>query len=265
MNINKIGYHHNHDENFLIKRPAGSGDYLLLLVLSPSKMYLNDEIIRTIKPYIIIYSKDTPQMYGADNAVYTDDWMHFNVDKKETCLFETMGIPVNTPVYIDNIHDISDMIKVMTYEFNNTYILKEDNLRLYLRLLFNKLSEACSSPKDIPHFYTINAVRSEIYNKPYLQYNVECLANRVGLSRSSFQHLYKQLFRVSVVSDIIKARTDYSAYLLTSTSLSVKEVADMCGYNSDIHMMRQFKSSFGLTPTQYRKRVKSVKHTKGRK
>ena len=36
MKINTIGYHHTHDADFIIERPNGSGDYLLLIIKTPA-------------------------------------------------------------------------------------------------------------------------------------------------------------------------------------------------------------------------------------
>ena len=72
------------------------------------------------------------------------------------------------------------------------------------------------------------------------------------MGQSYFQHLYKAMFGVSVTSDIIAARIDRAKYLLSGTDYTVTAVADLCGYSSDVHFMRQFKALCGLTPTEYR-------------
>jgi AraC family transcriptional regulator of arabinose operon len=81
---------------------------------------------------------------------------------------------------------------------------------------------------------------------------VEQIASRVNLSKSYFQHIYKELFGCSVVSDIINGRLEYAKYLLGNSSLSIAVISKMCGYENDTHFMRQFKRFVGVTPSQYR-------------
>ena len=71
--------------------------------------------------------------------------------------------------------------------------------------------------------------------------------------RSGFQHLYKRLFGVSVMSDVIKGRLDRAKRLLSSTNLTVREIGERCGYSNEFNFMRQFKDYVGKTPTEYRK------------
>ena len=72
-------------------------------------------------------------------------------------------------------------------------------------------------------------------------------------SRAYFQRLYKREFGVSVMKDVITARIALARRLLVTDRSSVAEIAVMCGYESEIYFMQQFKKETGMTPTQYRK------------
>ena len=61
------------------------------------------------------------------------------------------------------------------------------------------------------------------------------------------------MFGVSVMTDVINGRYDRAKRLLSSTNLTVKQIAERCGYVSEYNFMRQFKSKCGKTPTEYRK------------
>ncbi|MBP3703573.1 MAG: helix-turn-helix transcriptional regulator [Lachnospiraceae bacterium] len=258
MKINKIGHHHSHDTTFYIQRPNGSGDYLLLLVFTPSQIMLKGvkQIIK--EPFFILYEKSTPQMYSAYQDIYTDDYIHLSLNSQDLMLLTELRIPMDTPIALEDMNDLSKLIQEMTYEFYSTHGHREENLRLYLRLFFNKLSEILHPGKhDNPHFFVFNRIRSSIYNEPYTEHSIDSLAAKANVSRSSFQHIYKELFGISATSDIIKARTDYACYLLSSTRLPVSQIADMCGYHSEIHFMRQFKQKIKKTPSEYRKGLTS--------
>ena len=256
MHINKIGYHHSHDASLFIQRPAGSGDYLLLLVFTPSRMILEENEIISQEPFFILYEQGVPQNYGAYEDIYMDDWIHFSMEEKELSLIRQLGIVMNTPVVLDNLDELSHMMQAMTYEYHSTHPLHQENLNLYLRLFFHKLSENFNDTANrSPHFPIFNRIRTRIYNEPYLEYSVDSLAREANLSRSSFQHIYHDIFHVNVSTDIRKARIDHGRYLLSSTLLPVYQIADMCGYHSEIHFMRQFKQQMKMTPSEYRKNL----------
>lgn len=255
MEINKVGYHYRHPASFYIRRPNGSGDYLLLLVFSPSWMILEGKRITTKEPYFILYEKDVLQCYGALEEEYVDDWVHFDCDEKDLLLLDNLGIPRNKPVYLPNMYELSSLIHSMTGEFYSVNALHQQNLTLYLQIFVNKLCELFIDGKENSvQYYNLNKVRSTIYSTPYEEYTVDALAVMAQCSRSSFQHKYKETFGVSPISDLIQARVQYGCYLLDTTDHAVSEIADMCGFQSDIHFMRQFKKNVGCTPTQYRNR-----------
>ena len=82
--------------------------------------------------------------------------------------------------------------------------------------------------------------------------NVDDLAAEAGMSRSGFQHLYKKLFGTTVIKDIIEGRLQKAKRLLSSTCLTIKEIAAVCGYSNEYSFMRQFRERTGKTPTEYR-------------
>ena len=54
------------------------------------------------------------------------------------------------------------------------------------------------------------------------------------------------------MTDIISARMERASQLLATTNLSVREVAERCGYTNEYGFMKRFKMHFGKTPTEFR-------------
>lgn len=255
MEIIRIGHHHDHDEQFEINRAHGSGDYLLLLVFTPAQLLLNNTHVIMTQPYFILYNINTPQIYGAYHGIYTDDWIHLTLTSRDLLYLNELNIPMDTPVILHDMEELSGLVKALTYEFYATRNLSKDNQKLYLRLLFNRIGEHFYQNNTSPYYPTLNKLRATMYNEPYKKYNIDEMANEVGLSRSAFQHIYKNIFGLGANADLICARTDYAMELLESTQYPVTRIAEMCGYHSDIHFMRQFKEQTKMTPSQYRKSV----------
>jgi AraC family transcriptional regulator of arabinose operon len=102
------------------------------------------------------------------------------------------------------------------------------------------------------YYAPMHKLRLEIFNAPHKKWGVEQMAQSVYISPSYFQHLYKELFGISCIQDIIRARLKNACFYLCTTEMSIHALADFCGYENELHFMRQFKKQLGMTPSQYR-------------
>jgi len=100
-------------------------------------------------------------------------------------------------------------------------------------------------------------MRGRIYSTPQYDWNVEELAYETGMSVSYFEHMYKSIFGISVINEVINSRVEYAKFMLSTTDVPIGQIAEMCGYKSGVHFMKQFKSRTEMTPSQYRETVKS--------
>lgn len=99
----------------------------------------------------------------------------------------------------------------------------------------------------------IYRLRRNIISNPQLEWDIQQLADKMCISRSHLQRLYKQLFSISIKDDIISARIKRAMQLLSHTDMRVQEIALQCGYHNENHFMRQFKEKTGITASHYRK------------
>ena len=73
------------------------------------------------------------------------------------------------------------------------------------------------------------------------------------------QNLYKQFFTCSCQQDIISARLELAKYYLTGSDMSIRSLSDFCGYDNELHFLRQFKKFVGMTPTEYRQKCAFIR------
>lgn len=259
MIINNLGYHFQHPSNFKINRPHGSGDYVLLILPTKSFFILNGERVDVEANSLMIYRKGTPQFYGAMDELFINHWIHFDLNEEEEAALNAMQIPLDFPVSCGDITVFAQIIKQMYMEKYSVNLRKDDSLLLYFKLLWIKIEEhlqAASSNRSYPYYDKMSRIRTNIYRNPTENRTVASLSKEIALSESYFQHLYKQIFGVSVMSDVITARVEHGKYLLANTDDSISDIALHCGYRNDVHFMRQFKTSTGITPSQYRKQFR---------
>jgi len=258
MDINNIGYNHCHDADFIINRPTGSGDYLMLLLRTSAIFTINGEDLIAEPNSFILYRKGTPQYYKANGAQFSNDWFHFDIPEEELNSLEMLDIPFDRIIPIGDLNELSLIVRNMCYENYSSNAHKKDSIDLYMKLFFIKLSEKIHSVeqgKSGSHYDKLSILRSQIYNMPYYDWNVEGLSHQLTMSPSYFQHLYKDIFGISVMNDVIQSRIEHAKYLLSTTDISVTQIAEMCGYKCELHFMRQFKSRMQMTPSEYRKSI----------
>ena len=258
MKMVEIGYNHRHGRSFCVDRPNGTESWLMLIVKTPAHFRINGKDIRTGAHSFIIFRPDTPQYYYPASNEYFDDWMHFFPDEDEQKMMEELNIPLDRPVDITDITEMSEMIRSMCFEHYSTNTFKEKAIDLYYKLLMYKTSEKLSKKRtftDRPEgIYSEKLlwIRQSIYRWPGRDYSIDDMAKELSLSRSRFQHLYTETFGVSVNKDVITSRLNKAAELLRTTDLSVKDVGVNVGYSNTSYFVKLFGSSYGLTPLQFR-------------
>lgn len=80
------------------------------------------------------------------------------------------------------------------------------------------------------------------------------LARSVNLSTSRFYYLFKAETGTSPAQYLRSIRMQQAKDLLEATFLSVKEIMNIVGIRDDSHFVRDFKKTYGATPTQHRRR-----------
>lgn len=81
---------------------------------------------------------------------------------------------------------------------------------------------------------------------------VEDLAGLIGLSTEQLDRRMKRVFRLSPKKYIIKCRLERSAELLTTTDMTLAQIAGACGFSDQSALTRQFRDAFLVTPAAYR-------------
>ena len=82
---------------------------------------------------------------------------------------------------------------------------------------------------------------------------VQEVADSVSLSPSHFSRQFKARTGYSPYEYIVLRRIDKAKYMLSSTELSVKEIAYATGYNSEENFIHSFRKNVGIAPGLFRK------------
>jgi transcriptional regulator GlxA family with amidase domain len=80
------------------------------------------------------------------------------------------------------------------------------------------------------------------------------LAEEAGMSERSFARRYRDLIGVTPARAVERLRVEAARQLLTETTLSLKRIADRCGFGTEETMRRSFLRVQGVGPQSYRAR-----------
>ncbi len=253
---NGCGHNSHHHRPCDIEHRAGVPDYLILLVKKKAWAVIDGRRRQIAPNALICFPPHTYIHYGCDEPGYNDDWIHFLPDEKEKGFPESLGLPFGQITYPCDFHRLSEYVRLLSDSYHSALAYREQIVDSFLHIFLYSLKEELErdpAGSDARKYYRdFSALRTQIYNDPAASFQIPELADALCLSLSYFQHLYKQFFHCSCSQDIINARLLLARYYLTSSDMSIRNLADFCGYENELHFMRQFKKFVGMTPSQYR-------------
>lgn len=85
------------------------------------------------------------------------------------------------------------------------------------------------------------------------------LAADCSYSYDRFRHIFKERMGNAPRDYIIARRLSHAKFLLETTSQSVTDIAEVCGFSNNAQLSAMFKRHFGQAPALYRKNTKKHK------
>ena len=255
IEIMKCGYESKHKTKFALLMKSGVPNYILLLIKSEAFIEQKEQAIHIKPNTAILFDRNTYVHYGCEQPIFNDDWIHFDF-VNEPSLLDCLNIPFNTPIPLPYISQLSNYVRMMVQEghsgIKHKDLIRDSLMRTLLYSLDSQLHQLPVPTANHKHYHTMSRLRTNIHNAPHRKWTVEQMADSVHMSPSYFQHLYKELFEISCIQDLIHARIQYAKFYLGTTDMSIQSLSNFCGYENELHFMRQFKKFEGMTPTQYR-------------
>ncbi len=189
------------------------------------------------------------------------DYVNFQTSSADRQYIVSMNIPIDVPVEITDDFVISSTLKSMKSAFLTKGRHYAEFMELSMKIIFISLSEMFSAKPDIPSipkYSELKALRNSIFEEPMKEWSADEICYNMAISHTYFHRLYYTAFGTTYRQDVIYSRILYACELLKNTDLSISEIAEKCGYDSDSYFMRQFRQHTSYTPSEYRKITKNV-------
>lgn len=176
-----------------------------------------------------------------------------------------LGQPVfdqlyNTLVYHfeeETQNKIRNMFFDMLAEYKKNTPYKEFILQgMLFRLFTTVLEEHIPTPTEIhPSPLTTQIINAIVYmeNNYKSQPPMEEVAQHVGFSAGHFSRLFHSQLGITYSAYLNNIQIRHVQILLTTTNMSIMDIAHETGYCHGDYLSAQFKKKVGMTPSQYRK------------
>ena len=168
---------------------------------------------------------------------------------------------------VGTMNDAVSMLELITKEreFKKAFYLKSVELFVTEIFIFIARSIVVSNKSDVnsgsgieqkymyecKRNYIIDSFFSNNYYKKDLKDTD--LAEVLNIGRRQLNRVLNQLYECSFRKYLLKVRIEKSKLLLFSSSVSVEEIQDSCGFSNAEYFYRAFKRITGMTPGQCRK------------
>lgn len=134
------------------------------------------------------------------------------------------------------------LLAKIIYEFNDISVCVPHDFQV-----FYNLPEQVKSNTDV----MILNLKEYIDENIHEDIRLEELAQKVNLNKTYFVKRFRILFGVSPMKYISGMRIEKSKKLIIDGKLSIQQISERVGYNSIHYFSAAFKTSEGMSPTEY--------------
>lgn len=242
-------------------RPRGRLDYQLLYIAAGRAHFHFDgkEEIVTAGHMVLYRPKEVQkyEYYGKDQTeVY---WVHFTGNDVKNIL-RKYGISDSDRVfYVGSALEYQNLFRRMIAELQMCREDYQELLSMMLRHIFILIHRQINSTKKAGSGFIAEEVDTaltyfnEHYNK---EINIQEYAASRNMSISWFIRSFKKYTGFTPMQYILSIRISNAESLLEATEYNVTEISNIVGYENPLYFSRIFKKMKGLSPTEYRSRVK---------
>lgn len=156
-------------------------------------------------------------------------------------------LPTTQPHAIKNIFaEIINLYNHKTQQSHRRAVMKLDML---LSLLMDDSENRLT--KGVHHAKIIE-IGNEIKTNPQNNFDFDNLARKMHISYGQFRKLFHRYLGQGPYSYLLESRINYACRLLRDENISIREVAEICGYDDLPQFSKIFKKRIGLSPKNYR-------------
>lgn len=241
--------------NANVHRRIGTGDWLIMFFHKAARL---DR--RNVEPSVgpntlILWPPGTEQFYSWGKAANVEphSWMHVEgtwVSRQ----IEENRLPSAVPIVIENesliTSPLQDLMNEMTQHEAPDRVILQNHFQIWARSIARHLRTRDPQYRIPPPLLKVREHLDEYFTEIT---PLDDLARIACMSRSHLCHQFREHFGTTMSSYVVRRRMSIAQRLLYDVNLRPGEIAKEVGYPDIYQFSKQFKKTFGVSPTQYRK------------
>ncbi|MBR5439324.1 MAG: helix-turn-helix transcriptional regulator [Clostridia bacterium] len=205
-----------------------------------------------------IFNKTTISVAEGD-VLFLPKGGEYNILVKESAKYLCIDFSFNKkglmPCSFKNMRHVKNDFYKFLYNWLNPSLLRTPKSYELINRIYCELITAKN--KNYSNSYAIFSKAMDLIVKNYQcqDFTVESLAKEVGISTVHLRRVFLNCADASPKKIINDIRFEQAKLLLTTSNLSINEIALNVGFCDQFHFSKSFKEAVGLSPTDYKKHI----------
>ncbi|WP_339719964.1 AraC family transcriptional regulator [uncultured Paraglaciecola sp.] len=240
--------------NANVDRPYGTGDWLIMLFHHPARLEQKQNAASVPANTLMIWPTGAKQFFSwaTEAGVELHSWMHVEGTWVSLQIDNNL-LPLNTPITLSDSSVMTDhlqsLMDEMLHPAQHDPIIIQNLFQNWARSIARQLDTKNPTMKIPAVLLTIKHHLDEHYNQGIV---LDELADMAGVSRSYLCHQFRSFFNTSISQYVIRKRMSIAQRLLFNAQLRLGNIASEVGYTDIYQFSKQFKKTFGVSPSKYR-------------
>ncbi len=240
-----------------IGRIKSSFTLVLATIAGQGRLTLESNIISLKANDILIAPRNTSYMYELEKSKYWNIvWFHLTNKIGQFKANNEIRIISSQSISTSLMHETQQLMSEIAekaYLENEARKAKESYISVLLRRLLASQQASSNESENI-----IRKVWDKIESNLNANWPLAKMATLAGYSSGHFNRLCKQYLGSSAIRYLTDLRLQYGYYLLSSSKLKLKSIAELCGYDNEFAFSVAFKRKFGYPPKTLRDKYQKM-------
>ncbi|MDR0887023.1 MAG: AraC family transcriptional regulator [Clostridiales Family XIII bacterium] len=228
-------------------------DVCQIMLIEKGKMYIDyrAQAFTAQEGDVIVMDCRQPHFYRSLSDDLRMRWLHYNGSSSfqyTNMLIEHFGVIIHTMHDKTIEENCYSIIAMAASKHPNPYDMSARIGKLLASLTHTSqipISEVEAGVQMTADFMLDNYADERL--------TIEFLADMAKLSPSYYQRKFKEYQSLTPHQYLLLAKIRAAKSLLTTTSRSIEQISEDCGFYSPSHFIQAFKKSTELTPVQFRR------------
>lgn len=150
----------------------------------------------------------------------------------------------------------AEQMKKMYENFKQPNALERFYVKtVFYQVVYEVYKELSEKNIKVLHLDVITMAKNYLDEHYQEDISIQSIASYIGISDSHFRRSFKSKYEESPQEYLMKKRLILAKELLADETLSIRYIADFCGFSDEFHFSKLFLKRQGMSPKEYRAKI----------